>query len=366
MQLTHETIDLYKTKAPELMDVVATGGEAEFVMKRDPATDYCVKFDNGWCGIHRDYGDNFLGDACHFFPRVTRALQDEAVMTVAPSCPEAARLMLSMDAPFARSARDDARVPFSIKRYGVDGLGQAQMLALHDVFMGAVDTGASAAETIASIAHVAARLEHQPPAQWPGAAEFYMKQAPQNLAAPEVNIVDSIYTINALQGLVKAARASNRPRLMAVMDEMARAVGATLDWETVQVNPSAETQACIGDMLAAWHGHYIHVLDGVLRRYLQMQLSLNFFPFAGLGETIIQRAQIIAVRFATVQQALMSYCLVHEDAPSEAEQVRIIQSLSRFMDHLADATLSLAIYNEVGWTRESRLNSLLGLAFKNA
>lgn len=361
MQLTPETIALYKAKAPELMDAV-TSGEAQFIMKRDPDTDYCVKFDAGWCGVQKQYGENFLGDACHFFPRATRALHDEAVMTVAPSCPQAARLMLTMDAPFARSIRDDARVPFSIKHYGVDGLGQAQMLALHDIFIGYVDTQTHAATIMASIAHVAARLEHQPAAQWPGAAEFYLKQATQSLAAPEPHMADALYVLNALQGLVKAAGAMRRPRLIAVIDDMARALDVTLDWEGVQANASPATAERIADMQAAWHGHYAHVLDGALKRYIQMQLSLHFFPFAGLGETIAQRAHIIAIRVATVQQALMSFCMLHEEAPGENDQVRIIQSLSRFMDHLSEPALSLAIYHEVGWHRESRLNGLLGLA----
>ena len=67
MQLTAETVAKYKAEAPELMDAVSTG-EAEFIMKRDPVTDTCVKFEGGWCGIHRDYGEAFLGDACQFSP----------------------------------------------------------------------------------------------------------------------------------------------------------------------------------------------------------------------------------------------------------------------------------------------------------
>lgn len=40
--------------------------------------------------------------------------------------------------------------------------------------------------------------------------------------------------------------------------------------------------------------------------------------------------------------------------------VEIIQILSRFCDHLADATLSLKIYSETGWVRESRLRAIVG------
>lgn len=361
MQLTRETIEKYEAHAPELMNAV-TSGEAEFVMKRDPQTDYCVKFDAGWCGIHKTYGDSFLGDACHFFPRVTRAIGEEALMSVAPSCPQAARLMLAMDTPFARSARDDGRIPFSIKQYAEGDLEPSQMIALHDRFMAYVDEAPNAPAAMAGIAHLAGRLAMQPMAQWPMAFDFYHKQMGQAAAAPEEHPADRLYIIGALQGLIKASNATSRVRLMAVLEQMARALDVTLDWDAPQALASAMTGQRIAEMRAAWQGYYAEALDHGLKRYIQMQLSLNFFPFSGLGARIDNRAQIIAIRFATVQQAWMSYCMNEEIAPDADAQVTMLQSISRFLDHLADPALSLAIYQEVGWHREARLNALLSFA----
>ena len=357
MQLSQETVDLYKAQAPELMDAV-TSSDAGFIMKRDAVSDYCVKFDQGWCGIHKQRGASFLGDACHFFPRVTRGVGDEVLMSIAPSCPEAARLMLTLDTPFARSLRDDARVPFSMKQYA-DEISGVQMLALHDEFMDDVAAAPSAAAAMAGIMQLAARLAMQPVAQWPSASTFYRKQIV--LAAPEHHPADLLYVVSALMGLVKAGNAMHRPRLMQVITQMANAMALTLDWDALQAVPTDATAERLADMRAAWQGYYAGELDGPLKRYIQMQLSLNFFPFGGIGERIDSRALIIAVRFATVQLALMSYCMVEETVPDLPAQVRIIQSLSRFLDHLADPTLSLAIYHEVGWHREARLNALLGV-----
>jgi hypothetical protein len=44
----------------------------------------------------------------------------------------------------------------------------------------------------------------------------------------------------------------------------------------------------------------------------------------------------------------------------DAQVVRIVQSLSRVLDHLADPELSLKIYEEPGWLREPRLRALMG------
>jgi len=134
MQLTKETVDKYTREAPELMEAVSTG-EAEFIMRRDPVTDYCVKFDAGWCGIHRDYGEDFLGDACHFYPRVTRALGGTIITTAALSCPETARLMLYGDDTLAMGARSEMRTPFSLRNVLPEHLNEDAALAIHQQFL---------------------------------------------------------------------------------------------------------------------------------------------------------------------------------------------------------------------------------------
>src|SRR6185369_3566751 len=72
MQLGDKTRVMYEEKAPELLSAVA-GEPGQYVMRRDPKTDYCVKFTGGLCGIQQQYGEAFLGEACYFYPRMTRA-----------------------------------------------------------------------------------------------------------------------------------------------------------------------------------------------------------------------------------------------------------------------------------------------------
>src|SRR5579885_2432723 len=72
MQLDAAMRARYASEAPELLEAVADDGAGGFIMKRDPQTDFCVKFENGLCGIQQKYGTAFLGDACHFYPRSTR------------------------------------------------------------------------------------------------------------------------------------------------------------------------------------------------------------------------------------------------------------------------------------------------------
>src|SRR5687768_14752127 len=115
MQVDDAMVERYRQQAPELLDAVTTGHDGGHIMRRDEKTDYCVKFDNGLCSIHRDYGSDFLGDACHFYPRVTRRLGDKAVMTAALSCPEVARLSLFTDDAFLLGEGLAARLPATLR-----------------------------------------------------------------------------------------------------------------------------------------------------------------------------------------------------------------------------------------------------------
>ncbi len=52
---------------------------------------------DGWCWIHRRWGEEQLGDACALYPRHLRNIGDETVLSGSLSCPEIARLVLLAD-----------------------------------------------------------------------------------------------------------------------------------------------------------------------------------------------------------------------------------------------------------------------------
>lgn len=362
MQLTQETVDLYKARAPELLDAVDSG-EAEFIMKRDAATDYCVKFDAGWCAIHRDYGPEFLGDACHFYPRITRALNDTVFTTAAISCPEMVRLMLLEEGGFALAPREELRVPFSLKNYLPEGLTPEQAMEVHQKFLDEAGSDARSAENnLMRVSAVAQALAVQSVAQWPQAAEFYFKIAEGRIPQAEAQAADMFNLLHALMGLVSASKATSRAPLMETIAVIADALGVTLDWETRGIHLAPDAMERGVKLLAHWRTHGA-ALQPMLRRYVQAQMSQAFFPFAGLGNTIPERTSIIGVRFATVKLALMAESVKAGGLPTEETIIRVVHSLSRFLDHLADPALSLSIYGETGWLREPRLRALIGDTF---
>jgi lysine-N-methylase len=351
MQLTAETVEKYKHDAPELLDAV-TSGEAEFIMKRDPATDVCVKLAQGWCSIHRDYGDAFLGDACHFYPRISRALGGVVVTSAALSCPETARLMLYTEDGLSFTPRTEIRVPYSLRNYLPEGVTAQAAQSIHTTIIElAGDDAVSAEHGLMRVSAVARALEMQPASNWDQAITLYSSLADGRIPAPEPQATDMVYLVQALHGLVMAG-AKPRPRLLDVVHAMADMLGIGFETEGMRLAPnSLDRQLGVAARMRAQGV----VLQPVLRRYVQAQLSQAMFPFAGFGNTLSERISIIGVRFATIKLALATL----PEMPEQTEVIRIIQTLSRFMDHLADPTLSLQIYTETGWLREARLRALL-------
>lgn len=353
MQLTKETIDHYTREAPELMESVSSG-EAEFIMRRDPVTDYCVKFDAGLCGIHRDYGESFLGDACHFYPRITRALGSTVMTTAALSCPETARLMLYGDDAFTLDARSVIRTPFSLRNVLPADVSEDAALAIHQQFIDmAGDVQFSAAYNLMRISALARAIEMQPMHVWAEAVPMYAMMAQGRIPQAEADPADVFNLVHALHGLM-AASPNPRPLLVQLVHRVAQSLGVTFEPNgAMQLAPDASV--CALRQLARMRTQET-TIEPAMRRYVQAQLSQALFPFAGFGTTLGARVTVIGVRLATLRLALATL----DDAPSADEVVSVVYNLARFMDHLADPALSMQIYQDTGWVRESRLRAILG------
>ncbi len=353
MQLTQETVTQYQQQAPALMESV-THGEAEWVMKRDPATDHCVKFDQGWCGIQREYGEAFLGDACYFYPRITRALGETVVTTAALSCPEAARLMLTQSDALAFAPRAEMREPFVIRNSLPGGLEASAALAIHQQFLEmATDESITPERALMRISAVARGLEHQPVHSWAEILPLYIRMADSRIPRPEAHPADLIHLAQAFYGLVMASP-YRKPALLAIIAQLADALGVHFGEQgSLTLAPDAAERGV--QLLVRDRGRSPRV-TAILRRYLTAQVSQALFPFALWGGGLSQGMTVLGVRYATVKYALAAHGAENDDAALSAHIAR----LARFFDHLGDPTLSLAIYTETGWVRESRLRALIG------
>lgn len=352
-------MERYRTQAPELLVAVEQGQDAPWIMRKSAVTGMCVKLEDGICGIHKQYGDKFLGDACHFYPRVTRALGEHTLMTATLSCPEIVRRVMAEETPYVFEAAEVERLPHTIKDYLPEGLTADEALGVHQAFLAAVeDRSASVEHVFARIASVSRSIELIDRKNWPQAVPMYIRLADGRLPAPDIHIADPFNLLHALSGLIVASKKPMSDRLRQTIADMEKALHATLDWQQILIHTQEDSLNAYQTLLASWQTQSA-AYDIWLRRYLEMQLSLALYPFAGLGNNLIERITLIGVRLATIRLAFICNCGISDGMLSQDIAVRMVQSLSRFLDHLGDPAFSLQIYAETGWLKEARMRGLL-------
>ncbi len=358
MQLDDATLARYKKEAPELLDAVEPAEESPWIMRKDPKTTYCVKYEDGLCGIHKERGDSFLGDACHFYPRSTRSLGDSKIMTATLSCPEVSRLALFEEAPFAFYTSDIERLPYTMKDYLPEGISAEDAIAVHTAFIAATEDEADAETILARIASVSRSIELIDKKSWAQAVPFYLKNADMRLPDAQVNPADPFNVLHALCGLIVATQKPISERLKQTIDDMEKALHVKLDWQNVLMQLSDDSGEAWQKLESEWQKNK-EQYQPILKRYLQMQLSLALYPFSGLGSNLSERVTIIGVRLATIKLAIITACGIYGASLPQDTVVRLVQSLSRFLDHLGDPAFSLQIYAETGWDKEPRMRGLL-------
>lgn len=361
MQVDDATLRRYRESAPQLLDAVEPSTDAPWIMRKDVATGMCVKLEGGLCGIHKQYGDRFLSDACHFYPRVTRSLGEYTLMTATMSCPEIVRQMLASPSPCATQDAEVARIPSTLKNYLPEGMTADDALAIHRIFLeAAMDESFAPEMNYFRMASVARSIERLPMKDRAQGAAFYIKNAHTWLPLAESNALDPFNLLHALCGLIVASKKKPSARLMETIVEMERALDVKLDWQNVQIEATEKSLASYQRVQAQWKT-IADIFSPLLRRWLQMQISTALYPFSGLGNNFSERSIIIGVRMATIRLALMCSCCIHGSELPQDVVVRVVQSISRFLDHLGDPQFSLKIYEETRWVSENRMRGLLEL-----
>jgi hypothetical protein len=158
--------------------------------------------------------------------------------------------------------------------------------------------------------------------------------------------------LQIFSGIIHATRKKHNSRLTETLLEMQKAIGVEINWENLAMK--AADAGALDWTISKWRKNSaLH--DDLLKKFVQSQLSFSSFPFAGIGNNIIEKTKLLIFRFAITKLALMS---LPEDA-DEATIIRSIQSISRILDHLGDATLTLNLFEESGWNNDARICGLI-------
>ena len=358
MQIDPPMVAKYEREAPELLAAVDGA-----IMKRDACSDFCVKYTAGICAIHRDYGEDFLGDACNFFPRATRQMGQQVIMSAALSCPEIVRLSVindvKADEPYYVRSQTN-RLPHSLKNYGRTDLSDDDAIALHQILLQhALAEEISAEQALMNINVVLEALAMQPPENWLAATPMYLKMADSRIARPKAHIADSFNLFNVLAMLAKLTKNNINPRLQQTISNIATALQVQFDEQAGTLHLGENSATIWLGISEKWCSEWQFAMQPTLKKWLAAEISLNFFPFGGLGNNFAQRYIILCLRYSITRLAIIAHHINHHTAPNDAELVFIIQSIARFLDHLSNGQMIIEFCEQSEWNNNARLNGLL-------
>lgn len=352
MQLNDEIFNKHY-KGTENEDAVAYDGQNNEirVMKRDPETDFCVKFTDGICSIHATKGEDYLGDACNFYPRVTRQIGEEKIMTGTLSCPEIARLMIFENDNEGYVSRETSRFPEALRDYGINELSTDNTLKAHQAFLDACKTDDLPKTILSRIYSASQSLEMLDKTGWHEAAPFMIKMADSKIPPAQNDRADNYKILQIFAGIIHATGKKKRERLLETIAFMQKACGVEVDWQTLVLNPT--DPSALDHHVEKWRKNS-NQFEDVMRKFLAAQISFTTFPFAGLGETLTDKTKMIIFRFALTRLALMGLGEFNEE-----KIALIIQSISRVMDHIADPVLTLKLMEDSGWVTDGKIHGLI-------
>lgn len=327
--------ELYAQAAPELL---ASMDADKNIMKREGRN--CAQLCEGHCNIHARYGEDFLGDTCYFYPRLIHRVGETHYMSGAISCPEMLRLILSEPKPFALAETTIPRMPISRRDLTSEGYTIAQAEHTHAECMAIADESSTAEIALNVLLAYTYKLPisdtHESKPSDPHAL-YYALALTEAFGTPGIST-----------------------HLADIMRTIEQQLDCHFDRTTREYTLGPNASKAYPVLLQRWRMDAETALAPTLRRWLQAQIAMTFFPFGGVADaTIAERMAILIQRFATIRLALMCHVSPAGIPPNEPTVIHVIQAIARFMDHLADARLTRMIHRDSGWESEARLRGLV-------
>lgn len=331
-------------KNPKLSSAIVNK-EGQYMMRHD-SYNACVKLESGKCGVYLEYGENLLGDACYFYPRIFRTLGNYKIMSASLSCPEISRILLENNKIYALEDVSISKIPIMSKDYLAAEINEESSLIIHNYFVEHIlsNETKNSLSLLAEVITVSKSLDYIDKILWLDALPFLLETANARLIAEKKNINDPFNIINALLLLINASKINNKI-LNEVLEKIAKSLQINIDNKNLHIDYSANSVALYQDLIQN------SSIEQSLKKYLYAQIASNLFPFAGLGKNIYQKISIISLKFVTIRLALVCHDI--------KDQIKVIHSISRLYDHLQSEELLISILHEFDWTNESRLLGLI-------
>lgn len=355
MQVDKNTVRKFYAQAPELLNSIEDGAAGSKIMQKDKATGFCVKFEDGLCGIQKKYGEDLLGDACHFYPRVPRMCGDKIYFSATMSCPEIARIFLREKNISGYFESQVERLPFEIKKYSENIVDAGDLHELILSFIG--ESSASVDAKMNWLFVLSESMDWSDKNEWKSKVLHAVKSVEPDAMQITRDNQDVYKLLNALPILLYSTKAPAPERLSEVMVVVEKVLGIKIDYRNVRILADGGNLETVEKIRKEWNEKYSDYFADVLSRVLIAELSLKLYPFAGMGDSVFEKTAIIAFKHSFIKLVIMCHAAHH--GSRNVDVVKIIQSISRFMDHLSGSELVLKIFEDNGWAEKKDFLAIL-------
>jgi len=304
----------------------------------------CPAFEDGWCGIQKALGEPWLGDICSTYPRVLTVSAGVVERSLHPSCPEAARLILTD--PDGMALREFAGDPGPHRPGAMVVMENAPHDCLNEIRGLAIELIKERSrplwQRIASFGFVIEKLACAHKAGAVTLLEDHLNAFKQGAfdgalndqkAAPALQIE---WVVELIVGRISSDYTS--PRFIECYREFMRGLGWTAASTLEELADRYDT-ACQNNFLP-----FIQKHEHLFENYLVNHIFRTFFPYRrkmpdqpgvidSSPEAIRDAFLLLAVHYAIVHTVLIGMAALHRDELNSDHAVKLVQSYAKAFLH---------------------------------
>lgn len=354
VSINDATKKLYAQKAPELLEFVVDDDGGSKIENSFKTGNCSQLLDSGLCNVHKNYGEKFLPDTCTFYPKTVRKIGETTLVSATTSCPEVARLIVTMDDPFNIIDSSMERLPENISDFKMDSESEKDVMKVIERFIEETRReDLTAADVMSRIVAVSKMLDEYKVESWSKVVDGLFNLADHNYFKPsDEKRVSRFDIIKYLAEL----RANKPPRWLSMFDDIEESFRVRLIKKDTIETEIYFDQRLLDAM--AENSATREKIDLVLKKFIAAELARSIFPYAGKnGASCYEKSMPIAIFFAVLRAALVSYIDEDGNPPSDDRITTVMQTLSRGTNHLSRDVVEF--YKEKGFLEEGKLHQII-------
>ncbi|AZL16194.1 flagellin lysine-N-methylase [Rickettsiales endosymbiont of Stachyamoeba lipophora] len=355
MQLDINTKVLYDTVYSNLKSIV-TISNGNFILKRDSNSDACIKFQNGLCGVHKEYGSEALGDVCYFYPRLIYKIEDSYLVSASLSCPEITRLAFFGDNPLEIKFKKYERVPMALKNY-FDGVNNYQYcIKIHKFFLNLL-AKENTTNALLKCLHIANEIAHIPKKEWYDTMLAINQIGSQHVNEDNYDKYDPARLIQCAVMLIKSTQKTPDKEIYRYFSNVEQLGKFIINWHSTNIDCLYSEEIDLSQELSKQSLNFINL---ILKKWVRLQLINNFYPFSGVGDNLYDKTVHLIVKYLILKIMLYANLNNIEDEEKlKQTTIEIIYMFSRIFDHMADLKFFKNIIEDYGWNNHHKFIGML-------